>query len=127
MFKKISTVLIFMFLFTSFMFNTVLGEDSDEAAVEGFILTIPSGKIGDIDGDKEVNSIDAAILKRYIIEAISKLPAEDEMWVADVNGDEEINSIDYALISQYILHYTDQLPKEERNDYIQVECGISHT
>ncbi|NLI58163.1 MAG: hypothetical protein GX387_06545 [Clostridium sp.] len=128
MLKKIITIFAFICLFTSSVFNPVSGKALDKVPEEeNFVLAIPLSRIGDLNGDDNVNSLDAALLKRYILEAISKLPLEDELWVADLNGDNKINSMDYALMVQYILHYIDQFPKEVRNDYIQVECGISHT
>lgn len=127
MFKKITILLIFACLFTSFVSYPVSGEGFGEAAEENFVLESPLGRIGDVYRDNNINSNDLSLLKRYILEIIPKLPVEDDLWVADVNGDGRITSTDYAIIAQYVLQCIDQFPKEERNDYIQVECGVSHT
>ena len=60
-------------------------------------------KKGDINGDGEVNSIDYALLKRYLVGMDSTLPTPNGYAAADINGDGDINSIDYANLKLILL------------------------
>ena len=57
--------------------------------------------LGDVNGDGNVNVLDYALLKRYVM-GIGKLP-EDGQAVADVNKDGKINAIDYARVKGHVL------------------------
>ena len=59
--------------------------------------------IGDVNGDNDVNSIDYALMRSFLLGTIEDFPVEDGMWSADTNGDGEINSIDFGLMRKYIL------------------------
>ena len=67
-------------------------------------VEIDTGKeviIGDINGDGEVDSIDFAMLRKYLL-GISKL--EDEAYYkANVNKDDTVDSIDFAMMRLYLL------------------------
>ena len=78
------------------------------------------GLIGDINEDGIVNSIDATILKRFLLGVIDALPAKNPIWIADTNGDEIINSTDYVILTRYILNIIDQFPKKEVSEPINV-------
>lgn len=79
------------------------------------IITTPilaeNFEIGDINRDKEINSIDLASLRGYL------LGLEDFSWInertyeADVDGDKLINSIDLAFVRQFILGKINKFPK----------------
>ena len=56
-------------------------------------------KYGDLNGDGEINSIDAAVISRHILQVSSR-----DITAADLNGDGVVNSLDYTLLSRYILH-----------------------
>lgn len=60
----------------------------------GGVITKPKG---DIDGNGQVNMIDAMMLKKYILKKMDKLPNAE---AADMNDDGKINSIDYLLLKQ---------------------------
>lgn len=62
--------------------------------------TNPSSK-GDIIIDGNINSLDFATLRMYILgmQTLSK----DQLNNADVNNDKEVNSIDFALLRKYLL------------------------
>ncbi|MDQ2086551.1 dockerin type I domain-containing protein [Herbivorax sp. ANBcel31] len=68
---------------------------------------------GDLNGDGNIDSTDAALLTRYMLEIISDFPSADGMKAADVNGDGEIDSIDYTLLSRRLLDIIDYFPVEE--------------
>jgi len=58
-------------------------------------------KLGDINFDGEINSIDYALLKSALL-GRTKLSAEAEK-AADLDKNGEVNSIDYALLKSYLL------------------------
>jgi endo-1,4-beta-xylanase len=70
----------------------------------------PNVKYGDVNDDGVVNSMDASLLSRYVLEIIDSLPNID---VADLNGDKTINSMDSTLLSRYILEVIDKFPVED--------------
>jgi hypothetical protein len=53
---------------------------------------------GDVNGDGEVNTIDAALIMQSVAGFIAQPPNQS---VADVNDDGRIDSVDAALILQY--------------------------
>ncbi len=65
------------------------------------------GKLGDMDWDGKVTSVDFAIYRKYLLGMILAFPnvptghSSDE--VADVNGDGNTDSLDFGLIRQYLL------------------------
>lgn len=65
--------------------------------------TPKSNILGDVNCDLEINSIDLALLKRYILDIID----EKALCIsnADMNSDGLVNSTDAALIKRYILGY----------------------
>jgi endoglucanase len=58
---------------------------------------------GDFNGDKEVNSLDFAILRQYLVGKIKQLPVEDPIASGDLNGDNDVNSLDFAMLRMYLL------------------------
>ncbi|HHX17971.1 MAG TPA: dockerin [Clostridium sp.] len=65
--------------------------------------------VGDLNGDKIVNSADYVLLQRYVLD-ISDLKLEDKFGVTDLNLDGRINSIDCAILKRYILDIITLLP-----------------
>lgn len=98
-------------------FVTTINTGLEEAAFmagEGHpILTwqgsaAPAIVFGDLSGDGEVSSSDAALLYRY---AGGKAElTEAQLAAADVNGDGEVNSVDAALIYRYVNGKIAQFP-----------------
>ncbi len=58
-------------------------------------------KLGDVNNDGTINSLDFAILKMHILEI--KLLTGDELKAADYNSDGSVNTLDLALIKMYLL------------------------
>ncbi|RCX10528.1 chitobiase/beta-hexosaminidase-like protein [Anaerobacterium chartisolvens] len=85
-------------------------EDSDEASAEYAL----SFRIGDVNGDGNIDQLDYDCLRDYITEAISAFPVEDELWVGDVNGDAAINALDLALMRLYLNGQIQYFPKEQQ-------------
>ena len=69
---------------------------------------------GDLNADKDVNSIDCALMVNYILGRISEFPNKVEVSSADVDGDGKINSIDLTLIKSYVLRIIYKFPVEEK-------------
>ncbi len=67
------------------------GEEDDDDAVS----------LGDLNGDGKIDSIDAALLRRHILE-IQSLTG-DALLNADINKDGKIDTMDYTLITRHIL------------------------
>ena len=70
--------------------------------------------IGDVNLDGIINTLDLALMQRYVLEIIDKLPYEDvenlKIPIADVNGDGVINSTDYMLMQRYVLEVISEFP-----------------
>lgn len=58
----------------------------------------PPGLRGDVNGDGNINAIDAALVLQFSAGLLPALPSFDR---ADVNGDGSVNAIDAALILQF--------------------------
>lgn len=69
---------------------------------------------GDLNADKDINSIDCALMLRYILGSISEFPNGVGVSLADVNGDKNVDSIDLALVKRYVLHTITKFPVEEK-------------
>jgi len=65
---------------------------------------------GDLNGDKAVDSIDFALMKRFLLGMSAVLPSDDWEKAGDLNLDGNINSIDFALLKKYILGMIKTLP-----------------
>jgi len=88
--KRIPVVIIvFLMAFLSF---TVFAQSDFSNAI-----------IGDINGDKEVNSIDFIYLRQYILGKIDKFPVESGFYCADIDGNNEVNVFDFAWLRKYLL------------------------
>ena len=71
----------------------------------------PVIKFGDLNGDGIIDSMDAALLNRYVMEISTSIPKID---AADLNGDGLINSMDATLLNRYILEVIDKFPAEDK-------------
>ncbi|WP_010680972.1 SGNH/GDSL hydrolase family protein [Acetivibrio cellulolyticus] len=68
--------------------------------------TPPSIIYGDVNGNGNVDSIDFALVRKYILGMDTPVSISN----GDVNGDGSINSIDFALIRQFILGIISKFP-----------------
>lgn len=59
--------------------------------------------VGDVTGDGEVDSIDFAYFRMYLLGNLKDFPVEDDLTAGDVNGDGEVDSIDFAYLRMYLL------------------------
>ena len=60
---------------------------------------LPTTALGDVNGDGEINFLDAIMVLRYDAEIIEL--EESQLKVADVNGDGEVNFLDAIMILRY--------------------------
>lgn len=67
---------------------------------------------GDINGDKNVDAIDFALLRNYLLGFSGELPYNNAMKAADVNCDGRVDSIDFAIFRSYLLGIIRSLPIE---------------
>jgi hypothetical protein len=58
--------------------------------------------LGDVDGNKEINSLDFAMMRQYLLGMISSVSD-----AADVNQDGERNSLDFGMLRQHLLGIID--------------------
>ena len=65
---------------------------------------------GDVNGDGEVNAIDFAKMRQYILGIISSFDSVNGLKAADVDGNEQFNAIDFALTRKYLLKIIDDFP-----------------
>ncbi|WP_010248625.1 dockerin type I repeat-containing protein [Acetivibrio cellulolyticus] len=72
-------------------------------------LPTPEVKIGDVNGDNSINSIDFANLRMFLLGMINTFPSPLGQDAADINQDGSINSIDFAILRQYLLGIIDTL------------------
>lgn len=63
---------------------------------------------GDINNDRQINSTDMALLKRYLLEIVVLEPGK--IAVIDLNKDGNVNSTDLAILKRYILGIILKLP-----------------
>lgn len=66
--------------------------------------------LGDLNGNKRVESTDLSYLKRYILGIITEFPVKDGKTAADLNRDGKIDSTDYTLLKRYILGIISEFP-----------------
>lgn len=72
--------------------------------------TLHKVMIGDVNGDIQINSLDLAYLRLYLLGI--KKDMESEMKGADMNGDNLVNSIDFAYLRKYLLGQIDKFPAQ---------------
>lgn len=103
-FKKILSIVIVLCLVFTPLFSTnvlkVFGADENV-------------KYGDVNNDGNINSLDSAIMSRYLLGIIEE--SKINFKAADLNGDGRINSVDYALLGRYLLEMISEFPVEKIN------------
>ncbi|WP_024834553.1 family 43 glycosylhydrolase [Ruminiclostridium josui] len=69
-----------------------------------------SVKYGDVDGDGQINAIDFAQIKKYLLGNVTL--TADAFKAADVNGDSLVDAIDFAIYKQFLLGIISVFPVE---------------
>lgn len=75
--------------------------------------------IGDVNGDGNINSIDFALMRRYLLDSKEIFPISNGTWAADTDGNGIFNSIDFAYMRQFLLGIINAFPIE---DYVPKNC-----
>ncbi|MBC8313433.1 MAG: hypothetical protein H8E33_04245 [Candidatus Cloacimonetes bacterium] len=94
-----------------FVFGSATLPTAEGWYIDDFIIGNYEIVYGDVDGDDNVSSFDAALTLQYSAGLISGW-TESQICVADVNSDENISSYDAALILQYSAGLIDEFPVE---------------
>lgn len=81
---------------------------------EGEYTNFPTIKYGDVSGDGNINSIDYALMRSYLLGIINFFPVENEIIVSDINGDGNFNSLDFAFLRSYLLGMIKYFPIENK-------------
>lgn len=68
--------------------------------------------VGDVNGDKEVNSLDFALYRMYLVGKVKNFPNEKATKAADINGDGDRNSLDFGLLRMYLIGKIKEFPKK---------------
>lgn len=112
----ISCVLVTQIL-TSTMFNLskVEAASLDSTSTQSVEESKESTRIGDVDGNGEVNSIDFARMRMMLLGMIDSFPVSNGTWAAEVSGDGVFNSIDFAFMRKYMLGIITKFPAESNN------------
>lgn len=71
---------------------------------------VPTTIVGDLNGDKGIDATDYALMKMYLLGAITDFPAENDLEAADLNSDKVIDALDFAVFKQYLLGTVKELP-----------------
>ena len=79
------------------------------------IRTSENAVVGDLNGDKSVNSVDFAIMRKYLLGQINSFPIESGFFSADVDDDTLISAADFAYLRQYLLDLRSNFPKYSVN------------
>ncbi len=80
---------------------------------QGIFTPKPKAKAGDLNGDENIDAIDFALMKQFLLEIIKDFPVEDDKLAADLDKDGEINAIDFALLKKYLLGAITSFPEPE--------------
>ena len=106
--KKMSIALVIFVLLTSIvtLFTPTNASAIDPPAIE----QNNSIKYGDVDGDGQINAIDFALIKRYLL---GTPLTENALKAADVNGDSLVDAIDFAIHKQFLLGIISVFPADK--------------
>lgn len=100
--RKLLAVVLSLFLLLSFVITAIGASGLNGAATL---------KNGDLDGNSEVNNIDAVWILKYDA-AITEL-SKAQLIAADVNADGEVDNLDAAMVLQYDAGLIDGFPADE--------------
>jgi len=102
---------IIMLIVSSLLFGSTISFAMNDSVSE--VALASTVVYGDVNGDRNVDSIDYALVKSYLLNTIAVFPSENSFMTADVSGDGNVNSLDLSLIRQYILRIIEIFPVEQ--------------
>jgi endoglucanase len=71
----------------------------DNIKLVGLPEVQPEGKIGDVNADGNINALDFALLKKYLLDPSNSINKKN----ADINVDGDINAIDFAKLKKILI------------------------
>lgn len=71
-------------------------------------------KYGDVDDSGDVNALDLAHMRKYLLGMTFTFPSQNGSKAADLNGDGEINALDLALLESYLSGRIKKFPIENK-------------
>ncbi|AEV68200.1 glycoside hydrolase family 44 protein [Acetivibrio clariflavus] len=74
--------------------------------------TEPEVLVGDVNKDGDINVIDYALMKKYVLGMLDEI----DVAAADINVDGEVNSIDCSLMKAYLLGMIKEIPYYEETE-----------
>lgn len=77
---------------------------AEDIEKQGIFNSGYTGKVGDLNGDGNIDAIDYALMKQYLLGIINDFPVADDIKAADFDSDGSINAIDFALLKKYLLN-----------------------
>lgn len=89
------------------IFNKALDADEVKALFDSKQVTYI---YGDVNGDGEVDAIDFAVMKKYLLGDVSAMQSQYWEITGDLNQDGTIDAIDIANMKKYLLGVIDKLP-----------------
>jgi Beta-galactosidase/beta-glucuronidase len=66
--------------------------------------------VGDLNGDVGVDATDYALMKKYLLGAITDFPVENDLEAGDLNKDGVIDALDFAVFKKFLLGTITKLP-----------------
>ena len=69
-------------------------------------------KYGDLDGSGDINALDFASMKQYLLGSITEFPVENGLKAADLDASGSIDALDFVLLKQYLLGMITKFPAE---------------
>lgn len=119
--KRILVLLIvFVLLFASFNVYAMQSKFEGNTSTSGEIelkndlekTEYDNVLIGDVDGDKNINSIDLMHMRNYLLGNVDTFPVESGFYCADVDGNQKVDAIDLAYMRKYLLGMIEEFPKK---------------
>ena len=75
------------------------------ATLYGYTVVVDGGTAGDLDGNGDINAVDAVVLAQIL----ANWDVEYNATAADCNGDGDVNAMDSVLLAQYLANWDVQL------------------
>lgn len=98
---------------TNWFIDSTYAEISDsESVYNGQNNGQESNLIGDVNGDDNINSIDFAYMRKYLLDSKQSFPISNGLWAADTDGNGTFNSIDFAYMRKFLLGIITGFPTE---------------
>lgn len=99
-----------LFIDSAFAASTVSQSVYDSQLTEQ--VSIESNLIGDVNGDGNINSLDFAYMRMFLLDSKNSFPISNGRWASDTDGNGTFNSIDFAYMRKFLLGIITVFPRE---------------